>query len=86
MTSIPGGLLHALTIYKDGDTTETIKELISQVTLFVRTLNAMAQELEDQDRRIKALEENRKMKDATISKLQQEIATLKLLARRKAAE
>lgn len=65
---------------------DTIKELISQVTLFVRTLHAMAMELEEQDKRIKALEENRKMKDKTISNLTQEVATLKLLARRKAAE
>ena len=66
--------------------TEAIKEMLEQVTLFVRTLHAMAQELENQDTRIKALEENRKLKDATITKLQQEVATLKLLARRKAVE
>lgn len=65
---------------------ETIKELLSQVTLFVRTLHAIAMELEEQDKRIKALEENRKMKDKTISNLTQEVATLKLLARRKTAE
>ena len=64
-------------------TTETIKELISQVTLFVRTLNAMAMELEDQHKRLYALEENRKVKDATITALQKEIATLKLLLRQK---
>lgn len=64
-------------------TTETIKELIQQVTLFVRTLHAIAQELEEQNRKIYALEENRKIKDAAISALQKEVATLKLLARRK---
>lgn len=63
--------------------TETIKELIQQVTLFVRTLHAIAQELEEQNRKIYALEENRKIKDAAISALQKEVATLKLLARRK---
>lgn len=63
--------------------TETIKELIQQVTLFVRTLHAIAQELEEQNRKIYALEENRKVKDAAISALQKEVATLKLLARRK---
>ena len=63
--------------------TETIKELIQQVTLFVRTLHAITQELEEQNRKIYALEENRKIKDAAISALQKEVATLKLLARRK---
>ena len=63
--------------------TETIKELIQQVTLFVRTLHAIAQELEEQNRKIYALEENRKIKDAAISVLQKEVVTLKLLARRK---
>lgn len=62
---------------------ETIKELISQVTLFVRTLNAIAAELEEQNKKIYALEENRKIKDAAIAALQKEVATLKLLARRK---
>ena len=62
---------------------ETIKELIQQVTLFVRTLNAISQELEEQNRKIYALEENRKVKDAAITALQKEVATLKLLARRK---
>lgn len=62
---------------------QTIKELISQVTLFVRTLHAIAAELEEQASRIKALEENRKIKDAEISRLRQELAMLKLTLRRK---
>ena len=62
---------------------ETIKELVSQLTLFVRTLHAVTQELEEQNRKIYALEENRKVKDAAISALQKEVSTLKLLARRK---
>lgn len=64
-------------------TTDTIKELIGEVTLFVRTLHAMAMELEDQHKRLYALEENRKVKDATIASLQKEVATLKLLERKK---
>lgn len=60
-----------------------IKELLSGAVLFVRTLQAMCAELEDQDRRIKALEENRKVKDKTISTLMQEVATLKLMLRKK---
>lgn len=62
---------------------ETIKELLEEVTLFVRTLHAMALELEKVDKRLYSLEENRKAKDATILQLQQEIATLKILARKK---
>lgn len=51
--------------------------------MFVRTLHAMCQELEDQNKKIYALEENRKVKDAAIAALQKEVATLKLLARKK---
>ena len=60
---------------------DTIKELLAEVTLFVRTLNAMALELEDQHKRLYALEENRKIKDKTIMEQQKEIASLKLLIR-----
>lgn len=68
---------------KGGEPLETIKELLEEVTLFVRTLHAMALELEKVDKRLYSLEENRKAKDATIVQLQQEIATLKILARKK---
>lgn len=57
--------------------------MLAQLTLFVRTLQAFALELESQDRRIKALEENRKMKDAAILDLQQKVATIKLIERKK---
>lgn len=62
---------------------ETIKEMISGCVLFVRTLQALAAELESHSKRLYALEENRKTKDAAIAALQKEVATLKLLARRK---
>lgn len=65
---------------------ETIKELISGCVLFVRTLQAIVAELEEHGKRLYALEENRKAKDKTISQLQQEVATLKLLARKKVVE
>ena len=71
---------------KGCETIVTIKELIQQVVLFVRTLQAIVAELEEHGKRLYALEENRKAKDATISQMQQEIATLKLLARRKVVE
>lgn len=64
---------------------EQLKEMLSQLTLFVRTMHAFALELERQDRRIKDLEENRKLKDAAITRLEKEVATLKLLARKKVA-
>lgn len=63
--------------------TQQIKELIEQCTWFVKTLYAMALELENQDKRIKALEENRKVKDAAILDLQKKVATIKLLDRKK---
>lgn len=64
---------------------QLIKELCSQVTLFTRTINALALELEKQASRISVLEENRKVKDAAITQLEKEVAMLKLLARKKAA-
>lgn len=63
--------------------TQQIKELLEQCTWFVKTLYAMALEMENQDKRIKALEENRKLKDAAILDLQQKVATIKLLERKK---
>lgn len=60
-----------------------IKEMLAQLTLFVRTMHAFALELEDQSKRIKALEENRKLKDAAILELQQKVATIKLIERKK---
>lgn len=62
---------------------ETIKEMIAAVRMFGKTLFAMALEMESQDKRIKALEENRKQKDAAILELQQKVATIKLLDRKK---
>ena len=62
---------------------ETIKEMIAGVKFFGKTLFAMALELENQDKRIKALEENRKQKDAAILDLQKKLAMVKLLDRKK---
>lgn len=64
---------------------QLIKELCSQVTLFTRTINALALELEKQASQISVLEENRKIKDAAITKLEKEVAMLKLLIRKKAS-
>lgn len=62
---------------------ERIKEMFSQLTLFVRTIHAIILELEEQSKRITALEENRKLKDAAITRLEKDVSTLKLLARKK---
>ena len=61
---------------------QAIKEMIDQNIHFVRTLHAMALEMEEHEKRLYSLEEHRKMKDATITKMSQEIATLKILARK----
>ena len=61
---------------------QTIKEMISQSYWFTRTLYAMAAKLEEQDKRIKVLEENRKLKDAAILSLEQKVAMLKILDRK----
>ena len=57
--------------------------MIEQCAMFVKTLYSMALELERLDARVKALEENRKVKDASILDLQQKVATIKLLDRKK---
>lgn len=65
---------------------QTIKEMISQSYWFTRTLYAMAAKLEEQDKRIKVLEENRKLKDAAILSLEQKVAMLKILDRKTAVK
>lgn len=62
---------------------DNIKDLLSRLGLLCRLEYAIVKELEDQNTRIKALEENRKLKDATILKLQQEIGEMKLILRKK---
>ena len=62
---------------------DNIKDLLSRLGLMCRLEYAIVKELEDQAARIKALEENRKLKDATILKLQQEIGEMKLILRKK---
>ena len=61
---------------------ETIKDLLSRLTLFARLETAIVTELESQAARIKALEENRKLKDQTIINLQKEVAELRLMLRK----
>ena len=63
---------------------QTIKEMLSQCYWFTRTLYTMAAKMEEQDKRIKVLEENRKLKDAAILSLEQKVAMLKILDRKSA--
>lgn len=63
---------------------QTIKDLLSRVTLFARLETAICAELEKHDSRLKALEEHRKLKDKTILSLQKEVQELRLLVQRSA--
>ena len=67
-------------------TVQTIKELLSQCYWFTRTLYAMADKMDEMDKRIYALEENRKQKDAAILDLQQKVSMLKILDRKGASK
>lgn len=62
---------------------DNIKDLLSRLGLLCRLEYAIVKELEDLSSRIKALEENRKLKDAAILKMQQELGELKLILRKK---
>lgn len=62
---------------------EAIKQLIGQVMTFCRLEKAMCDKLEDHDRRLYALEENRRLKDQSILDMKQEIQQLKTLLRQK---
>ena len=62
---------------------EYIKQLIGEVLTFCKLEKAMVDMLEEHQRRIYALEENRKLKDAAILDLQQEVKRLKLMLREK---
>lgn len=60
---------------------DNIKDLLSRVTLFCRLEVAIVKELENLSARCAALEENRKMKDATILKLEKKVSDLELMLR-----
>lgn len=56
-----------------------IKECLAQLKLRLRLDVAIASELEEQDARIFALEENRKQKDASIKLLHERLAQIELI-------
>lgn len=60
---------------------DSIKELLSRLSLFCRLETAIAKELENHDFRLRDLETNRKMKDPEISRLQKKVAELDLIIR-----
>lgn len=62
---------------------EYIKQLIGEIMTFCKLEKAMVDMLEEHQRRLYALEENRKLKDAAILDLQQEVKRLKMLLREK---
>lgn len=60
---------------------KTIKDMLSRLAMMCRLEVAIVSELEKQDSRIKALEENRKIKDQTILEQQKRIQQLELILR-----
>lgn len=58
-----------------------IKDMLSRLAMMCRLEIAMVNEIEEQATRIKALEENRKMKDAAIQDLTRRIQQLELIQR-----
>lgn len=62
---------------------EYIKQLIGEIMTFCKLEKAMVDMLEEHQRRIYALEENRKLKDAAILSLEREVKELRLLLRQK---
>lgn len=61
---------------------ENIKDLLSRLKLFCRLETAIVHELEKHESRLYALEENRKMKDASIAALQRKVSDLELVIRK----
>ena len=60
-----------------------IKQLLGNIMTFCKLEKAMVDLLEEHQRRIYALEENRKLKDSAILSLQQEVKQLRMLLREK---
>lgn len=60
---------------------EQIRDLLGRVKLFCRLEVAIVKQLEEYERRIYKLEENRKVKDAAIAQLQKDVSQLTLILR-----
>lgn len=62
-----------------------LKDLLARLGLLCRLESAMVSEIEALQRRVYALEENRKLKDAAILALTKEVGELKLILQSKVA-
>lgn len=60
---------------------KTIKDMLSRLAMMCRLEVAIVAEMEKQESRIKALEENRKVKDQTILDLTRRVQQLELILR-----
>ena len=60
---------------------DTIREILKDIKLRFRLETAIVDELEHQSNRIYSLEENRKLKDASITELRGRIQNLELLVK-----
>lgn len=60
---------------------KTIKDMLSRLAMMCRLEVAIVSELEKLEARVKALEENRKIKDQTILEQQKRIQQLELILR-----
>lgn len=62
---------------------DKIKELLSRIGLQYRLEVAFCEVIEQLEQRAYALEQNRKIKDAEIARLQKEVGEIKLILRKK---
>lgn len=62
---------------------KNIKDLLSRLGLLCRLEAAIVQELEDINKRLYALEENRKQKDAAMLVMREELSNLRLAVQKK---
>ena len=60
-----------------------IKDLLSRLVMMCRLEKAIVDELESINKRLYALEENRKLKDGAIAAIQKDIGDLKLTLRQR---
>lgn len=58
---------------------EVIRELLGKIKLFARFEIAVADKLDDHEKRLYKLEENKKLKDAAILQMQKELGELRLI-------
>lgn len=62
---------------------KNIKDLLSRLSMMCRLEAAIVAELESIDKRLYALEENRKLKDAAITEIRKDLGEVKLTLRQR---